>query len=207
MTWEEHWNDVRTFKQAQKAMIDFLRGVYIGNPWFDDLSPETDAIREVLIAINKKGMITLSSQPRMLTVENIEQTIQREYVSGFVLTDKFETFRRKLERHGGINVYAERLDACYVSPLAERSLKELTDSRSAIPLTWIQNGQSIVHETNFWLPHTAGQYELAALKNKIEQGKVQVSFMKRLKQAATYVHLSAFDIHSSILDVVRESLS
>ena len=87
------WGRPTTVQEVNDIMIRHLRGELETIPWSEEsFSPETDKIRERLIALNAKGWWTLASQPAVNGLRSTDETFGWGPPNGFVFQKAFVEF-------------------------------------------------------------------------------------------------------------------
>lgn len=193
------WKKAKTFKEAQKLIIDFLEGECRETPWhFDTIDEETIPLVESLININKKGFITLSGQPGtclgktdIKTGEKYTEE-QRGYIEGFIKNEKVKKFIDNLEKTGKVIVYAERLDAIYLSEIK-------IEAENRIPLTVEIDETSKTDYTNFNYD-IPGREQLNIIPNK--------KLKNHIRNTCTYMTIITREFcNENLTDIVEKCLS
>lgn len=104
------WGYPKTKADITNLIIEHLTGELGALPWSDDaLNPETGLIQEELIAMNKRGMWTVASQPACEGVYSGDKifgwgpkggfVFQKPFVEFFISPEDWEQLKQKLDKH------------------------------------------------------------------------------------------------------------
>ncbi|CAN8095828.1 unnamed protein product [Discula destructiva] len=103
------WGEPKTPEEINKLFIDHLRGDLRAIPWSEEeFNPETDLIKDQLIALNKRGWWTVASQPAVNGLRSDDAIFgwgpangfifQKAFVEFFIPKDDWKRLHEKLSR-------------------------------------------------------------------------------------------------------------
>eukprot|EP01135_Chromosphaera_perkinsii_P004436 Nk52_evm14s281 gene=Nk52_evmTU14s281 len=90
------------------VFVRFLRGEVDRLPWFDSsLAPESGPIKDLLIALNSNGLLTINSQPCVNGIDSSDpvygwgpshgRVYQKAYIEFFISPQRLESLKKKLD--------------------------------------------------------------------------------------------------------------
>lgn len=210
---ETIWSDCKSFDDAIKNMVLFLKGKIPSNPWhLDKVDDETIPLLSKLRKINQKGFLTIEGQPgKNEPYEKSENkhiiAYQRGYLSGFLQNSKLKSFMNKLIKTEKVLIYTYQYSTCGIKGFSSEEEKNRLfiegnnfDVRK-IPLTVEVDTMSLKHRdyTNFKVYHTGAESDISAPPPNLE---------KILREQTTYIMVitKEFGDHS-LEDLVLKALA
>lgn len=84
------WGQPTTLEEINEMFIRHLKGDLRAIPWSEeDFNPETDIIREQLVALNQRGWWTVASQPAVNGVRSSDPVVGWGPANGFIFQKAF----------------------------------------------------------------------------------------------------------------------
>lgn len=126
---ETVWNACKTFSDAIKNMVLFLKGKIPSTPWhLDKVDDETIPLLSKLRKINQKGFLTFEGQPGK--IESYEKPevkhvigYQKGYLSGFIQNSKLKSFMNKLLKTEKVLIYTYQYSTCGIKGFSSKEEK------------------------------------------------------------------------------------
>jgi len=119
-------NNPTTPQHVYEVFSKYCSGEIDKLPWSDTpLSPESDAIKEKLIKINKHGFLTINSQPRVNGVPSTDERVgwgpkggyvyQKAYIEFFISPENFKKLTDKLKTYPSLTYLAVNAKGDFLS--------------------------------------------------------------------------------------------
>ncbi len=156
------WGTPTTKDDVSNLFIRHLKGELRAIPWSEEeFNPETDTIRDQLLALNTKGWWTVASQPAVNGLPSTDATFgwgpahgfvfQKAFVEFFLPAAEWAVLREKLTRPGMENLicfYAADVHGEFVSSDGSGDLSGAVKEANTNAVTWgVFPGKEIVTPT------------------------------------------------------------
>lgn len=114
----EMWgHELESLEDIYNVFVRFCNGEIDAMPWFDSpLAIESEIIKDQLVRLNKRGLLTINSQPRVNSAPSSDSSVgwggdngivyQKAYVEFFVAQDHIHALLEVFSRHPNITFHA-----------------------------------------------------------------------------------------------------
>jgi methylenetetrahydrofolate reductase (NADPH) len=111
------WGRPRSLREVTSLFVAYLQGDLARLPWSEGaISGEADSIKDSLLSLNKRGFLTINSQPAINGASSTEPVYgwgppggwvyQKAYLELFVFPSTFQTVLKRLEANKNLTYYA-----------------------------------------------------------------------------------------------------
>lgn len=116
--WAEELNSV---EQVNEVFVKFLEGKIPRLPWVESVADETNEIKTPILELNKKGFLTINSQPSINGIKSTDKVhgwgpqtpfgyiYKKAYLEFFCSPESFEKIKERLDKFPSLTVIASNV--------------------------------------------------------------------------------------------------
>ncbi|KEZ41148.1 Methylenetetrahydrofolate reductase 2 [Scedosporium apiospermum] len=178
------WGEPKTVRDVANIFVDYLENRYDSLPWSESpLTSEGQVIRDELVALNKRGLITINSQPAVNGVKSSHPihgwgpangyVYQKSYLELLVHPALYPDIIDRIKRHPDITYYAVTKDG---------TLESNAPTEGPNAVTWgVFPGKEIVQPTIVESISFLAWKDEAFLNNDFQQPKTIFEILEGLE--------------------------